>query len=611
MKKLLLLAMAGIGFAATANAQLADGTVFPDFTSVDIHGVSHHLYSELDSGRTVFIDISATWCPPCWGYHMTDALDNLYNDHGPAGRAGVSSSTTNDVVVYFFQGEQTSGLFELYGNTSGGAIVTTGESDLAHDTQGNWTVKSDGTTPIYFPIIDDSSSSSNPVYNPSPGMNISFFPTIYMICRDRLVHSVTQPTEAEAYAATSICPSYAPSSTVDVKASAYTGNGYFLCTAAPTVSFQNYSTVNLTAATIKIMDGSGTVVATQAYSGPPVAPYGIGTCTISTAFAGTTFAGYKYSVTAVGDTHTANDISVDSVFKVYATANATALPYSDDIEAWSTAVPYKYSFLDPNGLYFANNSLNSPSGSGTASIIGTTGSATNAFVFDGYDACHAFSTPKTGYKITWLFGNYNVTANQNFSMDVSYAGKSTAANTTDHLLVEVSTNCGSTWTTAWDGHDAALTSTTTVPSTWFVPAASTDWRHVTVPFTSYVNSDLMVRISEVTASSSANGELMYLDNVKISAVTAVENVNENNFDVSMFTNPAHDQATINMNLNEASTVSVVVYDAMGRVVNTTSGEYAAGNHTMTISTEDFATGLYTVKVSAAGNVSTTQLSVVR
>jgi len=318
MKKILLGLIAATSIAFSANAQLAEGSVFPDFTLTDINGNVHNLYSDLNSGKTVFIDISATWCPPCWAYHNSHALDTLYAQHGPAGLAGVDPYTTNDVVVLFVQGEPTSHLAELYGDVAGGAILfTTTEIPYSNVTQGNWVANT------LYPIIDDT-TSTDPVVGTAAlnaAWNITYFPTVYMICRDHLVHVMTQPTAAEAYAAAlATCPTYPPSSTADVKATGYTGTGYFFCNATPSVSFQNYSTTTLTSATITVKDASGATVTTQPWTGS-LAPYAVTTAPL-TSFAGTSFGAYKYNVTTTGDTHTANDISVDSVFKIYGPTNA-------------------------------------------------------------------------------------------------------------------------------------------------------------------------------------------------------------------------------------------------------------------------------------------------
>jgi hypothetical protein len=116
MKKLLFSAamlLAGV----SANAQLAPGSVAPNFTvsanqswlatAGMTNNGSYTLYDYLDQGYTVFLDVSATWCGPCWAYHCSGALDEVYVAHGPTGAPGVASSTTNDVMVIWIEGDGT------------------------------------------------------------------------------------------------------------------------------------------------------------------------------------------------------------------------------------------------------------------------------------------------------------------------------------------------------------------------------------------------------------------------------------------------------------------------------------------------------------------------
>jgi Secretion system C-terminal sorting domain len=582
MKKILLAVASVLVFGSAANAQLPNGSVFPDFTLTDIHGHSHHLYGYLDSGYTVFIDISATWCPPCWAYHNGHHLDSLWAQHGPTGDSGVSSSTTNNVVVLFVQGETTSGLAELYGDTAHGAIIyTTTELPYSNVTQGNWVA---GT---YYPIIDDSTGQAP--YNSA--WNITYFPTVYMICRDHLVYTMSQPTAVEAYAAAqSVCPAYAPASGsgVDAKAITYAGSSYYVCNASPNVTIQNYSSSStITAATVKVMDATGTVVGTGTYSGS-LAPFAVTTVNIPS-FAGTTFGGYKYEVNVTGDTRLSNDTSADSVFVIYDVANAASIPYSENFNG---SIPYKENFLS-NGSMFPVN---------CATLTGyadAAGSNSNSLIFEDYRDNSTFAN-------TYVFGNFNTTGATalNLRFNVAYAQYDATSN--DALSVKVSTDCGATWNTAWTQSGSAL-STAAATTSEYIPSAASQWKSVYIPMNGYLSNNTVIEFVGV----SNYGNDIWVDNINLANTVGVTNVNEATTTVSMSPNPAKDIANIVVNITDETNVTVIVTDMTGRTVTSINQTVNAGNNKIELATADFAAGIYNVSVVAGNTVVNQKLTVVK
>ena len=144
MKKITLF-FALVLLSFQSNAQIANGSVAPDFTVTDINGVSHTLSTYLAAGKTVLMDVSATWCPPCWHFHNTKALEDLTIAYGPEG--------SDEVIVLFIEGDPTTTAADLNGTGT--------------NTQGNWVA---GTN---YPIIDGSNVGS--LYQ------ITYFPTVFRI----------------------------------------------------------------------------------------------------------------------------------------------------------------------------------------------------------------------------------------------------------------------------------------------------------------------------------------------------------------------------------------------------------------------------------------------
>lgn len=225
MKKLLL-SLALIAGASQVNAQMPDGSIAPDFTGTDYYGNTVNLYSILDQGYTVILDVSATWCPPCWSYHQAGTLEDVWMNHGPAGMPGVSGSTTDDVYVIYVEGDAQTTTADLEGTGS--------------NTEGNWVQGVD------YPIIDDATIAS--------AFQIAYYPTIYTICPNRVTIESGQATASAHYANVGNC--MVANGTNNPALIGYTGETSSCSSIDVTVDLQNMGSGALTSATIDLMDGA-------------------------------------------------------------------------------------------------------------------------------------------------------------------------------------------------------------------------------------------------------------------------------------------------------------------------------------------------------------------
>jgi hypothetical protein len=164
MKRIYLIFSFVLALSSSSFGQLVNGSVAPDFTVTDINGTTHNLYTYLNAGKTVYIDIFATWCNPCWNYHQSHALEDLWTMYGPSG--------TNDVVV-----------IAIEGSPSTNTACITGPSGCNSSTWGNW------TTGITYPIVHTDALNGT--------WNGGTYPTIYMVCpADKKVWIAGQNTAA-------------------------------------------------------------------------------------------------------------------------------------------------------------------------------------------------------------------------------------------------------------------------------------------------------------------------------------------------------------------------------------------------------------------------------
>ncbi len=557
MKKFLLSALLFGGIISQANAQLQDGSIAPDFTvsayqswlstaGFNNNG-TYRLYDYLDSGYTVILDVSATWCGPCWNHHLTGALDELYINHGPAGQLGVSATTTNDVMVIWLDGDgQTADATMLDGS---GAI-------------GNWIEPNATLGQIPFPMANPVTATANQI---NDGYNIAYFPTIYKICPNRVVTEVGQLDATEFYASVGLCPPPA-SESADVTMMSYDADTY-ICTGSshtPEVTIQNNGTANLTNATVTITQG-GNTVSTGTYTGN-LATYGIATITC-TPITNPSSGPMVATVTTAGDALASNGV-INTALTIYTAAAAplvqnftsTAFPYTEYKVSSTTGTNWEYS-------------------SGTMK-------------FD----CYSYTNGSKG-ELSIEPVNLSSVADPSLSFDVAYRGYTAATPENDKLEVFVSTNCGTTWTSVYNKQGTTL-STGATQTGAFTPASAADWRNETVSLAAFTGqSEVFIKY----VGTSNYGNNMYIDNINIASATSLS---ENEIvGLNVYPNPASTEVNVSFEASNAN-YTVKLVDLQGRVIANQNLTNLNGTQVISIPTENVAKGSYVVSITSNGVTST-------
>lgn len=307
-KILLGVAVVSATFTA-AHAQLPDGSIAPDFTvtayqswlsTAGLHNNgTYNLYEYLNQGKVVFMDVSATWCGPCWTYHVSGKLDALYHDHGPTGFPGVNTTTTNDVMVIWVEGDG-----------------TTADATMTSSSNGNWITPNTTLGNIEYPMANPASTLANQINN---GYNIGYFPTVYRICPNRTTKLIsTSLTAASLYTQATQCPA-AASQAFDPALLAYTGTTVTCGAVDMKVKIQNNGTDNMTTCTVQAKNGA-TVINEVTWTGN-LATYGVAEVNLGSynITANTTL---TFVITSAGDANTSNNTITKSIS--YSTLNGAS-----------------------------------------------------------------------------------------------------------------------------------------------------------------------------------------------------------------------------------------------------------------------------------------------
>lgn len=272
-----------------------------------------------------------------------------------------------------------------------------------------------------------------------------------------------------------------------------------------------------------------------------------------------------------------------------------------DIPVAETDVPFTEGFENGNPIT-AGWSVESPDHDSTWRVVAHGNGSAHSFMEDYYDDLYNdFVGPIDNFYAPPLNLTYAAHATVVFSFANQWVDFGGGSYGWDSLSVDVSTDCGSTWTEVYATNVATAPAQSVNSAVAFVPTIS-QWKTDSADISSVANHDeVLVRFRP----QSFDGNNLYLDNINIykydsvpytpSGITSLTNVQS----VSVYPNPANTQVNVSVQLANNNPVSYQITDVTGNIVSTNAAEFRnAGQNNFTVNTSGFADGVYFVTVIA-------------
>lgn len=349
----------------------------------------------------------------------------------------------------------------------------------------------------------------------------------------------------------------------------------------PVVVIRNYGSNSLTSCIVNYQVDANPVQ-TYNWSGS-LSSLATATITLSpmTAAAGThTFTCYTSQPNATTDANPGND-NTSSVFNIVPTGQA--LPLVEGLES-ATFPPPGWTLDNPDA------SVTWARTTGAAK----TGSASMWFNSINYTCNGCIDIMQTPNLDLSSMGSPQVTFQVAYRM---LSDPSASPNWSDTLRVDISTDCGNTWTNLYFKYSTNLTTIIpTFSTTAFVPGPN-DWRLETISLAPYASSSNVLLRWKVSSDYENN---LYVDDINISGTTGISELDLAN-SISVYPNPSSGEFTVK---GLQPDMQIKVLNMVGEVLH----ESTAGQKQESISLSG-ASGIYFLEVKTGNTKAIKKIAV--
>ncbi len=174
----------------------------------------------------------------------------------------------------------------------------------------------------------------------------------------------------------------------------------------------------------------------------------------------------------------------------------------------------------------------------------------------------------------------------------------------DALRVEISTDCGDTYTVLYDKTGSELSTIAGFRTTSWFPTSQDDWRIEEIDLAAYIGEQVQFRFVNVTG----NGNLTYIDNVNV-LNNYLGTEDQTLSQLALYPNPAQDAINIALNQQGYNKVDVFVTNGLGQQVITQPNITPDASNIVRLNVASLRSGIYFVTINIDGAQSVKKLSI--
>jgi hypothetical protein len=167
------------------------------------------------------------------------------------------------------------------------------------------------------------------------------------------------------------------------------------------------------------------------------------------------------------------------------------------------------------------------------------------------------------------------------------------------VTVEVSEDCGATWTSV----NSTLLVETGQPSNpnYLWQPTSADYKLVTVSLADYSSKDVLLRVAGIPGT---NGNSMFIDDISVADPSGVNN-GTNAFNMQVSPNPVSASSVFTYTISDLSNISINLVDVLGNTVRSlATGFVSGGNYSINLNAQGLASGTYYIVANVNDKTST-------